>query len=113
MKIATGKKLAADAGLELYYDRQWQSWGLVDPALNVESLWLSSGQLDSLSDQDFGIHYIAVMQNRINPDAGGDFPISEPVEMKTVRNLMSGIEISIPANTPFCCDPSTEIYWSM
>ena len=36
-----------------------------------------------------------------------------PVPMKTVRNLMSGKDIQIPADTPFCCDPSTETYWSM
>lgn len=33
--------------------------------------------------------------------------------VKTVRNLMSGKEITIDANTPACCDPSTETYWSM
>lgn len=39
--------------------------------------------------------------------------INRPVEMKVVRNLMSGAEIEIPVDTPFCCDPSTETYWSM
>lgn len=33
--------------------------------------------------------------------------------MKKVKNLMSGKEIEIPADTPMCCDPSTETYWSM
>ena len=32
--------------------------------------------------------------------------------MKTVKNLMSGQDIEIPHDTPRCCDPSTEIYWS-
>jgi hypothetical protein len=35
------------------------------------------------------------------------------VKMKKVVNLMSGEEIEIPSNTPSCCDPSTERYWSM
>lgn len=35
------------------------------------------------------------------------------VRMKTVRNLMSGKEIEIPADTPLACDPSSETYWSM
>jgi len=35
------------------------------------------------------------------------------VGMKTVRNLMTGKEIQIPTNTPGCCDPSRESYWSM
>ncbi|AMQ66044.1 hypothetical protein AAY80_211 [Stenotrophomonas phage vB_SmaS-DLP_6] len=32
---------------------------------------------------------------------------------KKVINMMSGKEIEIDVNTPACCDPSTETYWSM
>ncbi len=32
---------------------------------------------------------------------------------KIVKNLLSGAEIAIPVNTPHCCDPSTERYWTM
>ena len=32
---------------------------------------------------------------------------------KTVTNLMSGKEIEIDADTPHCCNPATETYWSM
>ena len=32
---------------------------------------------------------------------------------KTVQNLMTGKEIQIPSDTPLCCDPSSETYWSM
>jgi len=32
---------------------------------------------------------------------------------KKVRNLMTGQEIEIPVDTPMCCDPSSETYWSM
>jgi len=32
---------------------------------------------------------------------------------KKVTNLNSGKEIEISINTPACCDPSTETYWSM
>jgi len=35
------------------------------------------------------------------------------VKMKTVRNLISGKELEIAADTPLCCDPSSETYWSM
>lgn len=35
------------------------------------------------------------------------------VPMKTVKNLMTGKEVQIPVNTPHCCDPSTETYYSM
>jgi hypothetical protein len=33
--------------------------------------------------------------------------------MKTVRNLITGTEIQIAADTPRCCDPSSELFWSM
>lgn len=35
----------------------------------------------------------------------------EKTEM--VRNLMSGEMIEQSVNTPRCCDPSSELYWSM
>ena len=31
----------------------------------------------------------------------------------TKKSLMSGKEFTQPANTPLCCDPSSETYWSM
>lgn len=37
----------------------------------------------------------------------------EVVKTKKVKNLMSGKEIEIPSNTPRCCDPSSELYWTM
>ena len=33
--------------------------------------------------------------------------------MKTVKNLMTGVEVEIPHDTPRACDPSSELYWSM
>lgn len=79
MNIETAKRDAAKAGLDLYYDRQWNSWGLIDPACDVEGLWLSSGELRDVSRFQFGLHYIAVMHARIHPDAGGPFPICNEV----------------------------------
>lgn len=38
---------------------------------------------------------------------------AKPVAMKTVTNIMSGEPVEIPADTPLCCDPSSETYWSM
>ena len=32
---------------------------------------------------------------------------------KKVKNLMTGAEFLIAPDTPRCCDPSTELYWSM
>ena len=34
-------------------------------------------------------------------------------QMKTVRNMQSGVEMEISVNTPSSCDPSCETYWSM
>jgi len=49
-----------------------------------------------------------------------DFAISElsvfltRLEKKeTVKNLMSGKDVVQSVNTPLCCDPSSETYWSM
>jgi hypothetical protein len=39
--------------------------------------------------------------------------IIESKEFRSVKNLMTGKEMQIAADTPHCCDPSTETYWSM
>jgi len=36
-----------------------------------------------------------------------------PAPYKIVFSAMNGTPVCIPENTPFCCDPSTETYWSM
>lgn len=41
------------------------------------------------------------------------FMIKYPVGKKVVKNLMTGEPIVIAEDTPYCCDPSTERYWSM
>lgn len=32
---------------------------------------------------------------------------------RVVKNLMTGKDIIIDKDTPLCCDPSSETYWSM
>ena len=32
---------------------------------------------------------------------------------KTVKNLMTGKDVQIEADTPWCCNPASETYWSM
>jgi hypothetical protein len=41
------------------------------------------------------------------------FRIEAVPTTKTVKNLMTGKDIEIAHDTPHCCDPSTETYWSM
>ena len=43
-----------------------------------------------------------------------DWQRANPVEgMKLVKNLMSGEYIMIAEDTPWCCNPASETYWSM
>lgn len=32
---------------------------------------------------------------------------------RVVKNLMTGADVEITANTPRSCDPSSELYWTM
>jgi hypothetical protein len=59
----------------------------------------------------------AVNAGKVNRD---DYAIAEASEFythiekqETKRNLLSGQEFTQPVNTPLCCDPSSETYWSM
>ena len=40
------------------------------------------------------------------------FVMTVTEKYKTVTNLMTGKDIVIAADTPRCCDPSSESYWS-
>jgi hypothetical protein len=35
------------------------------------------------------------------------------VPKMTVKNLMTGAPVEIDADTPWCCNPASETYWSM
>ena len=41
------------------------------------------------------------------------FALKYPVGMKVVKNLMTGTDVEITEDTPHCCDPSSETFWSM
>lgn len=41
------------------------------------------------------------------------FDLKYPRGTKTVKNLMTGVSVVIAEDTPLCCDPSSETYWSM
>lgn len=49
---------------------------------------------------------------QLYPAAEGWRIAAEPAT-KTVRNLMTGQLVEIAADTPHCCDPSSETYWTM
>ena len=34
-------------------------------------------------------------------------------QTKVVKNMMTKLDVVLRNDTPYCCDPSTETYWSM
>jgi hypothetical protein len=40
------------------------------------------------------------------------FNIKYPVGTKIVKNLMTGQDVEISEDTPWCCNPASETYWS-
>lgn len=55
------------------------------------------------------------MTNDLTTDTNTNVkPTTAPKDgFRWVQNLMSGIWIQIEIDTPVCCDPSMETYWSM
>lgn len=51
------------------------------------------------------------LQAGLYPKSAG-FVIEFVPTMKTVKNLITGQEVQIAHDTPRCCDPSSETYWS-
>ena len=41
------------------------------------------------------------------------FRIEFHPKMMTVKNLMTGADVEIDRDTPWCCNPASESYWSM
>ncbi len=66
MDARTGKKLAATKGLELYYDTQWQVWGLVDPDYSgpEESAWIAPADLKAMSREQFEQRITSIQQRK-------------------------------------------------
>jgi hypothetical protein len=49
MDARTAKSIARKAGLDLYYDTQWTSWGLIAPGHDVQSEWFSPGSMRDMT----------------------------------------------------------------
>jgi hypothetical protein len=52
------------------------------------------------------------LQYQLYPKKLG-FRIEFHATMQTVKNLMTGKDIQIDRDTPWCCNPASETYWSM
>lgn len=66
MDARTAKKAAEAKGLELYYDTQWRSWGLIDPTCvcQEEGEWMSAGELKGLTRQQLDERIDLVCERR-------------------------------------------------
>jgi hypothetical protein len=54
---------------------------------------------------------VAELFDLYNPDKGWRFEWF-PSKV-TVKNLMTGKDVEIDRDTPWCCNPASETYWSM
>jgi hypothetical protein len=45
--------------------------------------------------------------------ASKGFRFEYQTKMITVKNLMTGSNVEIDRDTPWCCNPASETYWSM
>jgi hypothetical protein len=64
MDARTAKARVARAGLELYYDYQWTSWGLIAPGTDVQSEWFSPGSLREMTAEQLDV-LISLVQARV------------------------------------------------
>jgi hypothetical protein len=63
-------------------------------------------------DQDTVARELHALAQQLYPQRDGwRFEVTPAT--KTVRNLMSGAAVEIAYDTPRCCDPSSELYWTM
>ena len=68
---------------------------------------ISTSVINNMDEQT--MKAIAENGNRLNPDHRFEYYPT----YKTVKNLMTGEEVTIPTDTPHCCNPASETYWSM
>ena len=78
----------------------------------------ASAQILKTFNLESGAKRSATCMNRNAGDVYYTFADRETYERrvvtrKTVKNLLTGQDVEIDSNTPRCCDPSSETYWSM
>ena len=54
-------------------------------------------------------HMVVGLYNKFSPD---QYRIEFFPTMITVKNLMTGKDVQIDRDTPWCCNPASESYWS-
>ena len=78
----------------------------------------ASTQIIKSFDTESGAKRSATCMNRNAGDVKYTYADNETytkriVHRKTVKSLMTGQDVEINSNTPRCCNPSSETYWSM
>ena len=87
-----------------WYDTEGAAKGTITRVSNaVKAGTMRLAALKDFNREDWAVVDLEAYMKTIKP---------EP-KMVTVINLMSGEPIQIPEDTPRCCDPSSELYWSM
>jgi hypothetical protein len=83
-----------------------------------ESVYLEEDSDMSLLMNAFQLHGKELELNRYHTNRSSkirSYQSFKPtvVGTMTVKNLMTGENVEIPADTPWCCNPASETYWSM
>lgn len=86
-----------------YYDTEGAAKGAITRVATASEIGrMRTDALKNFKAEEWAIADLEVYVKTIRP---------EP-KMITVVSLMSGKPIQIAEDTPRCCDPSTELYWS-
>ena len=58
------------------------------------------------------MQYVVAKMSELFPAAKG-WRFEYHLSKVTVKNLMTGADVEIDRDTPWCCNPASETYWSM
>jgi hypothetical protein len=72
---------------------------------------VSTQVLANRTEQDMQV--VARTLNEFYADQRGLYQIEYYPAKITVKNLMTGTDVEIDRDTPWCCNPASETYWSM
>jgi hypothetical protein len=62
---------------------------------------------------EYEIQVRVKLMNNLYAEMRGLYEISYAPAQITVKNLMTGADVEIDRDTPWCCNPASETYWSM
>lgn len=72
---------------------------------------ISTQVVTDQTEQDMQV--LAQTLDEIYASQRGLYQIEYHPTMMTVKNLMTGQNVEIDRDTPWCCNPASETYWSM